>query len=170
MWSGTRTWMDGLVLLVEIYLHPLPPFPLPPFPLPPFLPPSLQEAAWTISNITAGQPAQIQAVIDMGLIPPLVQIMVKVWPTPHHPPPPPPHCCTLSTQHLCVDTLYLYESMSLPLSVCVCTCVHMCTHVLQLVVSFKLRIHDKTNMRVTAPRSKTCFHSYDFLLQPVPAL
>ena len=43
------------------------------------LPPSLsQEAAWTISNITAGQPTQIQAVIDMKLIPPLVQIMVKV--------------------------------------------------------------------------------------------
>jgi importin subunit alpha-2 len=32
---------------------------------------------WTISNITAGQPNQIQAVIDMCLIPPLVQIMVK---------------------------------------------------------------------------------------------
>ena len=48
--------------------------------LPPILPPSLQEAAWTISNITAGQPNQIQAVIDMCLIPPLVQIMVKVLP------------------------------------------------------------------------------------------
>ena len=45
--------------------------------LPPLSPP-LQEAAWTISNITAGQPNQIQAVIDMGLIPPLVQIMMKV--------------------------------------------------------------------------------------------
>ena len=45
-----------------------------------FSPPP-QEAAWTISNITVGQPNQIQAVIDMGLIPPLVQIMVKVG---HH--------------------------------------------------------------------------------------
>ena len=104
--------------------------------IPPFLPPSLQEAAWTISNITAGQPAQIQAVIDMGLIPPLVQIMVKVWPTP----------CThtaavqhMYTQHLASMCRYFSESMSLPLSVCVwcvcvcgvcvCVCVYVCAHV-----------------------------------------
>ena len=38
----------------------------------------LQEAAWTLSNITAGQSAQIQSVIDTGLIPPIVEIMTKV--------------------------------------------------------------------------------------------
>lgn len=44
----------------------------------PSLPHSLQEAAWTISNITAGQPHQIQAVVDAGLIPPVIDILVKV--------------------------------------------------------------------------------------------
>ena len=38
----------------------------------------LQEAAWTISNITAGQPHQIQAVIDAGLVPGILDIMIKV--------------------------------------------------------------------------------------------
>ena len=37
-----------------------------------------KEAAWTISNITAGQSVQIQAVVDAGLLPPIVQIMLKV--------------------------------------------------------------------------------------------
>ena len=37
-----------------------------------------KEAAWTISNITAGQTMQIQAVLDAGLIPPTIQIMLKV--------------------------------------------------------------------------------------------
>jgi len=39
---------------------------------------SSQEAAWTISNITAGQPHQIQCVVDAGLIPGVVDIMIKV--------------------------------------------------------------------------------------------
>ena len=38
----------------------------------------LQEAAWTISNITAGQPHQIQAIIDAGLVPAILDIMIKV--------------------------------------------------------------------------------------------
>ena len=37
-----------------------------------------KEAAWTISNITAGQPSQIKAVIDAGLIPAVIDIMIKV--------------------------------------------------------------------------------------------
>ena len=39
---------------------------------------SSQEAAWTISNITAGQPHQIQCVVDAGLIPGVIDIMIKV--------------------------------------------------------------------------------------------
>lgn len=42
------------------------------------LPAHLQEGAWSISNITAGQPAQIQAVIDAGLVSPIIDIIVKV--------------------------------------------------------------------------------------------
>lgn len=38
-----------------------------------------KEAAWTISNITAGQSHQIQAVFDAGLIPHIINIMLKVW-------------------------------------------------------------------------------------------
>lgn len=34
-----------------------------------------KEACWTISNITAGSPAQIQAVIDANLIPPLINVL-----------------------------------------------------------------------------------------------
>lgn len=34
-----------------------------------------KEACWTVSNITAGSPAQIQAVIDAGIIPPLIRIL-----------------------------------------------------------------------------------------------
>ena len=37
-----------------------------------------KEAAWTISNITAGQPCQIKAVIDAGLVPAVIDIMIKV--------------------------------------------------------------------------------------------
>ncbi len=37
-----------------------------------------KEAAWTISNITAGQPHQIQAVVDAGLIKPIIEIVAKV--------------------------------------------------------------------------------------------
>ena len=40
---------------------------------------SLQkEAAWTLSNITAGNRAQIQAVIDAGLVPYLIELMIRV--------------------------------------------------------------------------------------------
>ena len=34
-----------------------------------------KEACWTISNITAGSPPQIQAVIDANIIPPLINIL-----------------------------------------------------------------------------------------------
>lgn len=34
-----------------------------------------KEACWTISNITAGSPIQIQSVIDANLIPPLINIL-----------------------------------------------------------------------------------------------
>jgi importin subunit alpha-1 len=34
-----------------------------------------KEACWTISNITAGNPDQIAAVIDANIIPPLVEIL-----------------------------------------------------------------------------------------------
>jgi len=37
-----------------------------------------KEAAWMISNITAGNVNQIQAVIDNGLIPLVIQIIDKV--------------------------------------------------------------------------------------------
>lgn len=37
-----------------------------------------KEASWMLSNITAGQTGQIQAVIDAGLVPPIVNIMLKV--------------------------------------------------------------------------------------------
>lgn len=34
-----------------------------------------KEACWTISNITAGNKNQIQAVIDANIIPPLIQLL-----------------------------------------------------------------------------------------------
>ena len=34
-----------------------------------------KEACWTISNITAGNTIQIQAVIDANLIPPLIDVL-----------------------------------------------------------------------------------------------
>ena len=37
-----------------------------------------QEAAWTISNITAGNHNQIQVVIEAGVLQPLIDILVKV--------------------------------------------------------------------------------------------
>lgn len=37
-----------------------------------------KEAAWTISNITAGNAAQIQQVIDYQLLPLIINIIVKV--------------------------------------------------------------------------------------------
>ena len=36
-----------------------------------------KEACWTISNITAGNKDQIQAVIEAGLVPPLLQLLAK---------------------------------------------------------------------------------------------
>ena len=42
------------------------------------IPFSSQEAAWTTSNITAGQPHQIQCVVEYGLIPAIIDIMIKV--------------------------------------------------------------------------------------------
>jgi len=36
-----------------------------------------KEAAWTISNITAGQAHQIQTVVDAGLIKPIIDIVAK---------------------------------------------------------------------------------------------
>lgn len=42
-------------------------------------PPNVKkEAAWTISNITAGNAAQIQAVIDAGIIPELIEVISNV--------------------------------------------------------------------------------------------
>ena len=38
----------------------------------------IKEAAWTISNITAGNQEQIQAVIDAGLIPHLRDVLSHV--------------------------------------------------------------------------------------------
>jgi len=37
-----------------------------------------KEAAWTMSNITAGRQAQIQQVVDHGLVPYLIGILRKV--------------------------------------------------------------------------------------------
>ena len=37
-----------------------------------------KEASWAISNITAGNTQQIQAVIDTGLIPPIIEVIRKV--------------------------------------------------------------------------------------------
>ena len=37
----------------------------------------VKEAAWTISNITAGNSAQIQMVIDAGCLTPLIDILIK---------------------------------------------------------------------------------------------
>lgn len=37
-----------------------------------------KEAAWTLSNITAGKDSQIQEVINAGLVPHLIHLLVKV--------------------------------------------------------------------------------------------
>lgn len=37
-----------------------------------------KEAAWTLSNITAGKNSQIQDVINAGLVPPLVELLTQV--------------------------------------------------------------------------------------------
>ena len=38
----------------------------------------VKEAAWTISNIAAGNKDQIQALIDNGIIPPLLAVLKDV--------------------------------------------------------------------------------------------
>lgn len=38
----------------------------------------LQEAVWFLSNITAGNKMQVQAVIDAGLLPMIIENLVKV--------------------------------------------------------------------------------------------
>jgi len=38
----------------------------------------VKEAAWTISNITAGNPEQIQMVIDSNILPALLEVLVRV--------------------------------------------------------------------------------------------
>lgn len=41
--------------------------------------PNIQkEAAWTVSNITAGKDSQIQEVINAGLVPILVEVLQQV--------------------------------------------------------------------------------------------
>lgn len=37
-----------------------------------------KEAAWTLSNITAGKDSQIQEVVDAGLVPLLVEVLQQV--------------------------------------------------------------------------------------------
>lgn len=37
-----------------------------------------KEAAWTLSNITAGKDTQIQEVINAGLVPYMVELLVRV--------------------------------------------------------------------------------------------
>lgn len=41
-----------------------------------------KEAAWTLSNITAGRDSQIQEVINAGLIPQLIEMLSRVCPSP----------------------------------------------------------------------------------------
>jgi hypothetical protein len=38
----------------------------------------VKEAAWTVSNITAGNPDQIQLVIDAQILQPLIEVLVRV--------------------------------------------------------------------------------------------
>lgn len=39
----------------------------------------MKEAAWTLSNISAGNEEQIQEVINAGLIPSLIRVLQEVW-------------------------------------------------------------------------------------------
>lgn len=43
-----------------------------------FVPPVLQEAVWFLSNITAGNQQQVQAVIDAKLVPMIIHLLDKV--------------------------------------------------------------------------------------------
>jgi hypothetical protein len=38
----------------------------------------VKEAAWTVSNITAGNPDQIQLVIDAEILQPLIEVLSTV--------------------------------------------------------------------------------------------
>ena len=38
----------------------------------------VKEAAWTVSNVTAGNTEQIQMVIDANVLPPLIEVIVRV--------------------------------------------------------------------------------------------
>ena len=38
----------------------------------------MKEAAWTVSNVTAGNPEQIQLVIDAQILEPLIEVLVRV--------------------------------------------------------------------------------------------
>lgn len=38
----------------------------------------VKEAAWTISNVTAGNPEQIQLVIEANILPTLVEVLIRV--------------------------------------------------------------------------------------------
>ena len=38
----------------------------------------VKEAAWTVSNVTAGNPEQIQLVIDAQILEPLIEVLVRV--------------------------------------------------------------------------------------------
>lgn len=38
----------------------------------------VKEAAWTVSNITAGNSEQIQKVLDAGIMPVLLQVLTSV--------------------------------------------------------------------------------------------
>lgn len=40
-----------------------------------------KEAAWTLSNITAGRDSQIQEVINSGVIPHLIEMLSRVCPS-----------------------------------------------------------------------------------------
>jgi importin subunit alpha-2 len=37
----------------------------------------VKEAAWTVSNVTAGNPEQIQKVIQAGILPPLIEVLIR---------------------------------------------------------------------------------------------
>ena len=39
----------------------------------------VKEAAWTISNVAAGNQDQIQAIIDANILPPLLNVLNKVF-------------------------------------------------------------------------------------------
>jgi hypothetical protein len=38
----------------------------------------VKEAAWTVSNVTAGNPDQIQTVIESNILGPLIEVLVRV--------------------------------------------------------------------------------------------